>query len=560
MPKMLGPTSADPWEREVQRLLRCQLPDDWFVVSNIGWAFRDGGVVKDGQCDFVVLVPDLGMAILEVKGSKSVRIGDDGVWYRQEMDSRTNTVRNEERIKEPPPEQASRNMHTLAKLVCERLPRTVFPGAYAFVVAYPNGIVQSPSMLYDPTTLIASTDMGRLTRRIRDALEARRLSSGKSDFSPDLASRVAAILADNKFRVVVHDVPLDAREDTDAIEELTRQQFAAVRGMFDHPSVAVVGPAGSGKTLLARWKLESMLQEGKRAVYVCFNKALAEHLRLENPGLAAAVWSVDKLFAKIAGLPVGQLGDSFFREELPSRVLDVTFKYSESEKYEAIIVDEGQDFGESRLIALLGLLVLEGQWLFFADWRQNVYQAAAQEALGAEVTFRLYHNCRNTKLVNSATNGYCTHTVESMPGAPIGAQPIVRKCQASAMAAAAWGAMNELSPEGGGVFLSPYRLENSCLASTRKGYGLEITEDIAKLGKSGYVFFSTVRSFKGIEGCNVVLLQADIPARTDAFSLDDLYVACTRTTGRLAIIVATDEASRWYSERVIGSIARSEAS
>ena len=75
MPKILGTNSADRWEREIRRQLAVQLPHDWIVVCNIAWALRsDGGVVKDGQCDFVVLVPGLGMAILEVKGSRSVRV------------------------------------------------------------------------------------------------------------------------------------------------------------------------------------------------------------------------------------------------------------------------------------------------------------------------------------------------------------------------------------------------------------------------------------------------------------------------------------------------------
>lgn len=151
MPKILGQISIDRWEREVRRLLANQLPQDWIVVCNVAWALQnDQGLVRDGQCDFVVLVPGLGMAVLEVKGSRSVRVGEDGTWYRQETDRRTGQVRAEVPIDEPPPEQACRNMHTLAKAVCDRLPRPRFPGAFAFLVAYPNGQVEGSSSLYDP--------------------------------------------------------------------------------------------------------------------------------------------------------------------------------------------------------------------------------------------------------------------------------------------------------------------------------------------------------------------------------------------------------------------------
>lgn len=551
MPKILGQNSVDRWEREVRRLLTGQLPQDWIVVCNVAWALQnDHGLVRDGQCDFVVLVPGLGMVILEVKGSRSVRVGDDGIWYRQETNRRTGQVGAEVPIDEPPPEQACRNMHTLAKAVCDRLPRQAFPGAFAFLVAYPNGQIEGSSTLYDPSTVVPSQDMPRLARRIRGALEARMHPRASTEFTADMAGRVAAILSNATFRVAPRDAPLDANDDTVDIDELTRQQFAALRGAFELPRVAIVGPAGSGKTLLALWKLDALLEEGKRALYVCFNKALAEYLRQANPEMSAAIISVDRLFYQLAEIPDGsRVGERFFTEELPSLVQDVASELPLSSKYEAIVVDEGQDFGELRLLALLELLTPSGQWLFFADWEQNVYKASKQEPIGAEVTFRLYHNCRNTQLVNAATNGCCELAVAHMPGVPLGAAPLVKKGWGGTAAASAWAAAHELSPEGGAIFLSPFRLENSCLDSARRAHGLEVTEDIALVGKPGFVYFSTIRSFKGLEGKNVVLLHADVPGRIPALSADDLYVACTRATGRLAIMASSEEALHWYSQR-----------
>jgi superfamily I DNA and RNA helicase len=389
-----------------------------------------------------------------------------------------------------------------------------------------------------------------LERRIRGALEARIHQQQGSEFTADMAGRVAAILSNASFRIAPRDAPLDADEDVVDLDELTRQQFAALRGAFELPRVAIVGPAGSGKTLLALWKLDALLEEGTRALYVCFNKALAEHLRLANPEMSAAITSVDRLFYQLAGVLDGRrIGENFFTEELPSLVQDAASELPLLSKYEAIIVDEGQDFGELRLLALLDMLTPAGQWLFFADWEQNVYKSGKQEPIGAEVTFRLYHNCRNTQLVNAATNGCCELSVVHMPGVPLGAAPLVKKGGGAAATAVAWAAAHELSPEGGAVFLSPFKLDNSCLASARRAYGLEVTEDISLLGKSGFVYFSTIRSFKGLEGKSVVLLHADIPGRIPALSTDDLYVACTRATGRLAIMTTSEEAFQWYSRR-----------
>jgi superfamily I DNA/RNA helicase len=151
--------------------------------------------------------------------------------------------------------------------------------------------------------------------------------------------------------------------------------------------------------------------------------------------------------------------------------------------------------------------------------------------------------------VNAATNGCCELSVVHMPGVPLGAAPLLKKSWGATAAAAAWAAAHELAPEGGAIFLSPFKLEKSCLATARRAYSLEVTEDIALLGKPGFVYFSTIRSFKGLEGKNVVLLHADVPGRMPALSPDDLYVACTRATGRLTIMASSDEAFHWYSRR-----------
>ncbi len=225
---------------------------------------------------------------------------------------------------------------------------------------------------------------------------------------------------------------------------------------------------------------------------------------------------------------------------------------AELAEYDAIIVDEGQDFGDSRTIALLELLRgPEAQWIFFADWNQDVYRAKSDTPLGAEVVFRLYHNCRNTISVTLATNRYCDMTVEPMPGSPQGEPPLLdfRKTPA-AVAMRAWEIVHELAPEGRAAILGPYKLENSCMAGTVRGHGLELTQDPSKLGVSGYVYYSTVRAFKGLEAAVVVVVQAEAPGSIPSLSLEDLYVACTRARARLAIVVGSESAHGWFASHL----------
>ena len=550
MAQMIGPVTSDRWEREVRRQLEFQLPHDWIVVCNVSWALKnESGYVRDGQCDFVVLVPDLGMAVVEVKGSRSIRVAPDGIWYRTEYDRRTGRQTKEIALDEPPPQQATRNMHMLAEVVRKELSVSIFPGAYAFVVVYPNGVVDGSLDMYDPSTIITRDQIPQMLRSLRSALQARAAGSSGATFTTELTKRISAIFSNSRFAVRAADTPLDVEGDIQEIDELTRHQFAALKGAFELQSVAILGPAGSGKTMLALWKLSALIEEGRRALYVCFNVSLCERLRIENPGLSDVIVSVDRFFTQLVGGRPSADSARYFSEELPQAVLDYAATTKNADKYDAIIVDEGQDFGDARLIALLDMLKESGQWLFFADRGQDLYRTGTSDALGAEVTFRLYHNCRNTHHINSATNNYCDQSIASMPGVPVGEPPIVVACKSSVlMASRAWDLAHELSPEGGAVFISPYKLNNSCLNNSRKGYGLTLTEDIEKLGSRGFVFYSTIKSFKGLEARHVIILHASVPDENRAFTQEDLYVACTRATGRLAIITPSEDAKNWFTQ------------
>ena len=545
MPRLIGSVPSDKWEREVRRQLSKQLPDNWIVICSVSWALKDGfGTVKDGEADFVILAPDLGLAVVEVKGSKSVYVGEDGTWYRRDFSGR------EIKLEESPPEQANRNLHTLTKVVKDELSlgeSNTFPGLHAWIVVYPNGEVEGKIDLYDTSTLITKNRMHQLGGAIREALLSKGSDNTGKKFSQQLADEAAKILTNQRFRVVKVDTELDANDDEDNIEELTRQQFAALRGAFELPRVAIIGPAGSGKTLLAFWKLSALLEEEKNAIFVCFNKKLAESLRLKNPDMANAIFSVDSLFWNKVDDHSGSGVSGFYSKVLPERVMD-SF-YSEDAKYDAIIVDEGQDFGDERIFALYELLKDNdtSQWLYFGDNKQDLYGQGTNETLGAEVTFRLYHNCRNTERINAATNKVCSGVVKPMPGVPNGELPHVSICKVDSMAQKAWYLVNELSADGGAVILSPYKLENSCMDTSRKAYGLNLTEDISKLGEPGFVFYSTIKSFKGLEARHVVFIHADEPGKNPALTKEDLYVAFTRATARLDIITPNKEAELWLS-------------
>jgi superfamily I DNA/RNA helicase len=207
---------------------------------------------------------------------------------------------------------------------------------------------------------------------------------------------------------------------------------------------------------------------------------------------------------------------------------------SQLSRYDAILVDEGQDLSEEQIIALTELIAREGTWAFFADWNQDLYGAGKGSPIGADVVFHLHHNCRNTVKINDASNQYLNKKIESMPGMPVGVSPFIESTGAQSVRV--WELAKQWSGEGSVAVLSPFRLENSAMKDQRTGHGLRLSTDIRDLGKAGTVFFSTIKSFKGIEAAAVIVVDVGIPGDHVGFSDDDLYVACTRATTRLALL------------------------
>lgn len=537
MPRIIGNLPADRWENEVLKALKNQLPDNWVVMPSVKWTLAKNGYVRDGEADFVVLAPDSGLVVLEVKGSKAFMVDEDGKWKRKQDDETWVS------LKESPPEQAMRNMHDLLGVLMERNKWKEFPGRFSYIVVYPQGEALSLPAMFDESTIGTRRHMNQLTSRLRNSLEKRGGTGRAAQFTSQVVESVIDDLKNRQFQIQKVDTGEDVVSDMGKIEQLTRQQFASLKGLFQLPSVAVIGPAGSGKTVLAIWRLHALVEQGLRCIYVCYNRTLANILRLRNPDHAEFIWNVDRLFLELCPDSRHRVGqDDFHREVLPSLVMD---RSDEVVKYDAIIVDEGQDFSEEQVIALLELLSDEGEWAFFADWKQDLYSAGKGVPIGAEVIFHLHYNCRNTVKINDASNRYVNTKVESMPGMPVGVSPMVEST--SDQVKRAWEIAKQWSGEGPMAILSPFKLENSAMKGQKSGHGLSLSTDIEDLGKKDTVFFSTIKSFKGIEATSVIVVDVGIPGEHIAFTDEDLYVACTRATTRLALISSKKEVVNYYN-------------
>src|SRR4051794_39502933 len=106
IPAVIDPDTKSPGEREVfQRLRDDPATQDWTVLHSFGLPRHQTQV--EGEVDFVVLVPSLGVLCLEIKAHRSVSRSNEGTWV---LGQDAPTSRS-------PFKQASDNMRSLMELL-----------------------------------------------------------------------------------------------------------------------------------------------------------------------------------------------------------------------------------------------------------------------------------------------------------------------------------------------------------------------------------------------------------------------------------------------------------
>ena len=141
--------------------------------------------------------------------------------------------------------------------------------------------------------------------------------------------------------------------------------------MTETAVVAIDGPAGSGKSMIAAEKALRLAREGYRTLLVCYNAPLAAALGRElaearevaervGGGLTIATFHrLAELLAVRAGTiesrPTdGRLPDGWL-EALPG-ALGGAIERLPDERFHAVLVDEGQDFDPDWLLLVQSLL------------------------------------------------------------------------------------------------------------------------------------------------------------------------------------------------------------
>jgi len=319
---------------------------------------------------------------------------------------------------------------------------------------------------------------------------------------------------------------------------------------FEPFRLRVNGTAGSGKTQLAIGVLHDAAMAGKRSLYVCFNRPLADYVASIAPA-AATVTSFHKLCRGLAD-EIGMTGELDLDDgSVCSALRERLFKQIQPSLtcYDVIVIDEGQDFLQFWVDLVEVLLAPCGSWWWLEDPMQNLYQRPAPLLPGSWVQVRAksnYRSPRNIVRFIAQLQGL-PHDVEAespIDGADVEivAYPdgeVVEHTRRQLDDAIALGYRPSdiavLSFQGlkKSVLTGMDRLGDWSLRHPTGGYDMAGNQ----LYRDGDVLSDSVFRFKGQSAPCVILTEVDF-SQFDEFAQRLLFVGATRATMKLIVVMS----------------------
>jgi ATP:corrinoid adenosyltransferase len=374
------------------------LPATVRVFYRFAWlAKRRNAGARDGETDFLIAEPDRGLMVLEVKGGGIARDGQTGRWTST---SRTGDVYD---IKDPV-EQTRKAQYALrdklASIPAWREARVRIVRAVAFPDCKDPGQPLAADLPREMT--VYADDLRYLPEKI-DAIF--RFWGDREGGDHHLAAHLLTLLEQILAPTFQLRLPLGSSisDDDRQIVELTAQQFDVLKWVARNRRVAVSGGAGTGKTMLAVEKAKRLAVEGYRTLLTCFNIPLAAYLRESVGPLERLTVTNFHDFCYQTGCKAGMTLVDPSDPSQPAPYYEALLHALEAlpdERFDAIVVDEGQDFLETYWVALQFALSDpdDGILYVFYDDNQRLYRGGIPTGL---VPIHLDQNLRNTRTIHT---------------------------------------------------------------------------------------------------------------------------------------------------------------
>lgn len=370
-------------EREFFEAL-AKLEDKWTVIYSLNWHGTRRGRTGDGEGDFVILHPNYGFFVAEVKGGSKISVLN-GEWF-------SHPHNRPERIPIVDPfEQALSTSKELDKFLETNFDGPPLPPFCHFVVFPGHQQTGDISPAGKRDIIIDRLDMANLLGSLQRVSNHWNRKPRRPLSEEVIAATVKALRPSGEF---VEDSKVEVEFARRGIHELTQQQLNVLESVRRGKRLLVSGTAGTGKTVLATESAKYHAEMGTRTLLVCFNKPLGEQLRKQLTGVPNL--TVDS-FHNFAQKEIDNSGLEAGDEELFPLTL-VEASTLNKTTFGAVIIDEAQDFKREWIEALLEISKNSSDVLIhiFRDVNQDIYEGDIGSLTGDFMPVDLTLNCRNT--------------------------------------------------------------------------------------------------------------------------------------------------------------------
>ncbi len=533
-----GAALPGPALREIETLalLARGLPEDYTVYHALHWTNVDGRHAIYGEIDFVV-VNRAGQLLLIEQKTGALDETAQGLVKRH---------------------------GGKAGLVPVQMARTVSGLSAKLVRSLEGQPVLVESLLYCPDhTVRAPMTAGLAPERIVDARRRERLCAIIQEILPagqddPLAPPVHRFLRDL----------IQLETDVGALIGQARSMVTRLSGGLAHWArqidvepfrLRVTGTAGSGKTQLALAEFRATLEAGRRPLYVCYNRPLADHFARIAPagGLVNNFHMLcDKLLRAAGQTPDFGQPDAFERLVREAMALPVP----PALQFDTVIVDEGQDFSAEWRDQVLRHAGGQARVLWLEDPLQNLYGQQPPELPGW-VRLRAHSNFRSPRAVVAFLQALLPDDVDIDAQAPVtdsdveiigyrdgddlqqAVKQALRKCYSAGFRQEDV-ALLSYHGRGQSQLLGLDRLGPHRLRRFTGQYTLFGEPDYTP----GEVLAESVYRFKGQSVPAVVLAEIDFAA-LDEKAVRKLFVGATRATLKL-VLVASEPAAALLRDKL----------
>ena len=520
-PRLANSAEEHVWQRLTEQLL----PHDLLVAGQ-----RVTDHLKDHEIDFVVAIEGAGIVCVEVKGGE---VWHDGTKWRQKRGDREFTIE--------PVRQAREACYALRDFI-ENDPRwTQGRLRWDHVVVLPNTELPQDFALPDCPRwkVVDRTELPQLAVRLRGVLDEQQLE--RPLLNDDGIEQLQTALGGRGLPQ--RDVVARALENEDAADILTEHQAVILDAIRLLNRVEVRGGAGSGKTFLAVEQARRLAARGQRVALVCYSHGLASYLkritarwpRRQRPGYVGEFHTLGIQWGAPKGPDESERNEQashFWEYELPQQMAQLAASLEPGHKFDAVVVDEAQDFADAWWDPILGALRDQeaGGIYVFSDEGQRVFDRKGTPPVPL-VPLILDHNIRNTRQIADTFQPLVDHPMRCRGGD--GPDVTFVACTAEDAMSTGDDQIENLLEQG-------WRPEDLALLTT----GSRHPEQVARQqeGNQKYwdsfwdaeqVFYGHVLGFKGLERRAVVLVVNEQGAFER--SRERLYVGLSRARDQLVV-------------------------